>query len=301
MRTYDGISIKLSSDKEIDATIEAYNKIDKEKLKCLIENFKIKEPQKKPKENYLQRMIKLHAIGVRYELVPYFASILGFKGKINRKKMDDIKNLETEIYGSLISDFESEKNMHFYLYKGVPTYLTGNAIRENYVKILKESLLAHGLKPKNILEVGCGHIQNAKFLTKELQIEYMGFDYSFARVAIGKMLDKKWNVWCGDGTAIPLKDKSIDLCFTAHVLERMGNQTVAMLKEIARVSKFYTCFEPVYEHQNLFGKIHNRKCDYPRNLKKAFAEARMEIVEEIKTDTGAPFNLSTFYLLKCPR
>lgn len=76
---------------------------------------------------------------------------------------------------------------------------------------------------------------------------------------MGRMIEgNSWKVWCGDGTKIALKDKSIDLMYTANVMEQLSPQIPKMIKEIARVSKYVASFEPGYEYQtSIFGKIHN--------------------------------------------
>jgi ubiquinone/menaquinone biosynthesis C-methylase UbiE len=129
---------------------------------------------------------------------------------------------------------------------------------------------------KSVLEVGCGIGTNLRAL-HEPSRKYYGLDISPVGIKHAKSFNDKIEYVCASAEHIPLE--SIDIVFSVHALERMNNCIDAVTKELYRITnKRLILIEPFYEHQNMFGKAHNRHCGYPKNLYKKIRNVGFSIV-----------------------
>lgn len=99
------------------------------------------------------------------------------------------------------------------------------------------------LKPRSVLEIGCGFGKNLKFIIENISypIILVGFDISKSMVLKAKNnLNERVLLGCGDINALPFHDLSYDLVFThgtlMHVPEDNINQAI---KELKRITKNY--------------------------------------------------------------
>jgi SAM-dependent methyltransferase/uncharacterized protein YbaR (Trm112 family) len=150
-----------------------------------------------------------------------------------------------------------------------------------YIRAEKAKLIAdfckkisNGAPPRRICEVGCG---SGAFMSVLIQnhsetfrgTEFSAFDFALSRALIAKThlskLEKKVTVWNGDAREIPAENDFFDLCYSVLVLEQMDiNEAQKALSEMLRVSRNVIIFEPIFEDQDLLGKIHCSANDYTR-------------------------------------
>jgi ubiquinone/menaquinone biosynthesis C-methylase UbiE len=122
--------------------------------------------------------------------------------------------------------------------------------------------------PKSILEIGCGNGRNLKVI-KELRSNIIVFGVEltdYGCIETSNIIGKN-NIYNCSAETIPFPDSSIDLIFTFHAIEQMKYIIIDVVNEMYRVCKMgCLLFEPIYERQNLAGKLHNKKLDYARNI-----------------------------------
>ncbi len=99
------------------------------------------------------------------------------------------------------------------------------------------------LKPKNVLEIGCGFGKNLKFLSENLSYPttLMGFDISESMVRKAKNnLNNQVILGCADINSLPFHDQSYDLIFTYAALMHVPEQNIRRaIQELRRVAKKY--------------------------------------------------------------
>jgi SAM-dependent methyltransferase len=97
------------------------------------------------------------------------------------------------------------------------------------------------IKPKTVLEIGCGFGRNLRFLSDHLSYpaRFVGFDISESMVRKARTrLDDKVLLGCGDINFLPFRDKSYDLVFTHATLMHVPEQSIRKaISELRRVTK----------------------------------------------------------------
>lgn len=146
------------------------------------------------------------------------------------------------------------------------------------------------LKPKNVLEIGCGFGRNLKFLSDHLpsSVVMTGFDISesMVRKAKGNLKNRAF-LGCADINALPLCKGSYELVFTHAVLMHVPEENIEnAIREIRRVAKNHLIIieETYWSVGNLQGTIlkpneYTFIYDYPQLLSK-FGLKIIEMKEE---------------------
>lgn len=142
------------------------------------------------------------------------------------------------------------------------------------------------LKPKKVLEVGCGRGDNIITLAKEFpNISFIGLELAeegYKRCLEMTQDSKLKNVSFihGDALKPPLEDKSIDFSFTVFVLEQMPYDYPKVLKEMKRITKDHCLFiEPFKEANNLADRLYLKSKDYFRFSYKKFEDYGFHVLE----------------------
>lgn len=151
------------------------------------------------------------------------------------------------------------------------------------------------LKPKNILEVGCGFGRNLKFLVgKGVAPEKLtGVDFSknLLGKAGGFLKDKRIALKLADANALPFKDEEFVLVFTHGLLMHIPpKQVKRALGEIIRVSRQWLIL--IEETREKPGKINY--FTFAHNYETLIDEFELEIMEE----THDALNLAWYWLKK---
>lgn len=117
------------------------------------------------------------------------------------------------------------------------------------------------LKPKNILEVGCGFGRNIKFLVDSgfpaKKITGVDISSSMLKQAREYLSGISIKLIESDASSLPFKDETFDLCLLHGILMHIPPDKIdATVKEIVRVSKEYVlCVEQNY-NGNKFTFVH---------------------------------------------
>lgn len=127
------------------------------------------------------------------------------------------------------------------------------------------------LKPKNILDVGCGEgFTLIKLKHAKIGQNFEGVDNSDDALKIGKKLNPKLNIKKGDIYKLPYEDNSFDLLICTEVLEHLKDPQKAV-NELRRVSSKYVIFsvpnEPFFILANfLRGKYLKTLGNHPEHI-----------------------------------
>lgn len=135
------------------------------------------------------------------------------------------------------------------------------------------------LKPKNVLEIGCGFGRNLRFLLEHLSypVVMIGFDISESMIRKAKKnLNNPVFLGCADINALPFDEESYELVFTHATLMHVSEHNIEnAIREISRVTKKYLVIieETYWSIGNLRGTIlkpneYTFIYDYPRLLSK---------------------------------
>ena len=189
-------------------------------------------------------------------------------------------------------------------------WVSQREVRRGAIRTLRETIL--GTEARTILEVGCGEGVNLGLLAQSHPDEFgtrrwLGFDYSLTRTQRARTLlhDRlalpNVSVWNGDAKAISLRDGSVDLCFTAHVLEQMPYDWRTALSEMRRVATFVLLMEPIYELKSWVGKLHSRAYDYFRASIEDICAVGFDCLSVGSWPIHDRFNETTTVLLKVRR
>lgn len=99
------------------------------------------------------------------------------------------------------------------------------------------------LRPKNVLEIGCGFGRNLKFLLEHLSYpaSLIGFDISESMIRKAKQsLDERAYLGCADVNTLPFHEKSYDLVFTHAILMHVPEKNIEnAIREMIRIAKKY--------------------------------------------------------------
>lgn len=120
----------------------------------------------------------------------------------------------------------------------------------------------------SMLEVGCGAGKNLMWLSSLYPlVSLYGLDFSQQCIMEAKENCPGAKLFCCSAKNIPLEDNSIDYVITVHALEQMSNVLPEVVSELYRVCrKGVILFEPFYEVQNFFGRIHFSRLFFPKNI-----------------------------------
>lgn len=129
---------------------------------------------------------------------------------------------------------------------------------DNFYKHLLRTIKP--IKPKKILDVGCGEgFTLIKLKHAKIGEDYEGIDHSDDALSIGKKLNPKLDIKKGNVYMLPYKDNSFDLLICTEVLEHLKDPEKALL-EILRVTNKYAVLsvpnEPFFILANLLRGKH---------------------------------------------
>lgn len=152
------------------------------------------------------------------------------------------------------------KNKYFLAPKG----FTGDIFR----KLIRSEI--QRLKPKNVLEVGCGIGLNIFYLAKIFKnIKFYGVDISDYAINKNNLFVKKNKInnvkfYCMNAKNLSFKKNSFDLCYTVLALEQMNKIKIEVIRKIKNiVKKNIILVEPFADiNKNLLNFIHTKNSDY---------------------------------------
>ena len=122
-------------------------------------------------------------------------------------------------------------------------------------------------------------------------IYYLGLDFSFSRLLLGKYFLEKHNLFpslfCSNMNNIGLVDNCVDIVFSNHGIEPNGGQEEKILKEMLRVSNKYVFLFIVgaFQYQE---KSEKKITDFSGKDKKEQGSFKNKTL--IKTPTSPPKN-----------
>lgn len=142
--------------------------------------------------------------------------------------------------------------------RDIQKYLSSNLIKRKLIgRFLKDlSFWVEVLKPKTILDIGCGEgFVDAFLFQKNPQYQIRGIDISKKAIRKARVRVPKLLVQQGDACNLPFKKNTFDLTLCTEVLEHLDNPQKAIL-EARRVSKRYCLFsipnEPIFSLLTFF-------------------------------------------------
>ena len=139
---------------------------------------------------------------------------------------------------------------------------------------------------QSLLEIGCGNGRNLDMINKKFHNKKLnGIDISDVGVKVAQK--NNLNAVHGSADNLPYDNNSFDIVLTVHALEQMKYIIDDVIKEMYRVCRNkVVSFEPVFELQNIFGRIHNFTHDYVKGLPFLFEKHGFEIEEFKKLGVG---------------
>lgn len=131
------------------------------------------------------------------------------------------------------------------------------------------------LRPRSILEVGCGFGRNIKFLQdNNINAKLTGIDISHKMIKLAKKFVKSSNVTfkIAEATHLPFRDREFELVFTHGVFMHIPPTDIeGAIREIVRVAKKYI----ILIEQNYGGNEYT----FIHSYKKLFKKLPVDIVE----------------------
>jgi SAM-dependent methyltransferase len=145
---------------------------------------------------------------------------------------------------------------------------------------------------RSVLEIGCGAGRNLQLIQEMYPlVSLSGLDVSNQCIKESREAIPNIDFYCYSAEKIPLDDNSIDIVLSVHALEQMNNILPRAIREICRVSRHgLLLFEPYYDFQNWFGRMHNKRLFYPRNIPDLIREQGFEITVYRDLCFGNPAN-----------
>ena len=297
-----GIPVLLSDTSEIDSAIYISREVSDSLLMELSSKYHSIENYNEPigvslvKSNYCRT--------ARYIMKEYVKWVIFGSEQEKRADEDSMRRTETIGYGGVsitAREILLMKEPSVVKINGKRMLANDNHIRKMFHMKAKEFLTKHSIpNPKEILEVGCGALFNFSILEQLYPLANLyGLDYNINRLIMGEYIfGNKHDICCGTGFELPYSDDSFDLVLTMHVMERFGDMNLdRLLKEINRITRYLVAIEPIYEHQDIIGKMYNRTHQYPSFLAKRIRNMGFTVLEEFSSKCGTPYNLSTIILL----
>jgi ubiquinone/menaquinone biosynthesis C-methylase UbiE len=137
-----------------------------------------------------------------------------------------------------------------------------------FISLIKSEILK--LKPRNVLEVGCGIGLNIFYLAKIFKdIKFTGIDISDHAINKNNLFLKKNNInnvkfYCKNAKKLSFKQNTFDLTYTVLALEQMNQIKFKVIREIKSVTKKRIIFiEPFSDiNKNLINSFHCKISDY---------------------------------------
>ena len=201
-----------------------------------------------------------------------------------------------------INYFTASADRTQYLVDGRLVQGTGFSYRQGLVAEVLRAASTTGAQ--RLLEVGFGDGMNfwaLDYFHSGHGKELIGFDYSYRRSLLAsRYVDDAHHIFNGDAKRIALADGAVDLAFTAHCLEHMPYDNLAAIREMSRVARYVLLIEPFIEFQNMFGRVHNWRADYAKDIRRNVENAGLKIVDWRKLGLGSPFNQSGLLLARAP-
>jgi len=147
------------------------------------------------------------------------------------------------------------------------------------------------LKPKSILDVGCGEGFTLERLRKQkIGVKLEGIDYLKTAIDIGRKIHPELTLRQGTAYALPYRDNSFDVVICSEVLEHLEFPDKA-LEELQRVTKKYAVLsvpnEPIFMISNFlrgknwsrFGNDIEHINHWSTETFKKFVEAAMTVID----------------------
>ncbi len=138
-------------------------------------------------------------------------------------------------------------------------YLTANPLKQKLISQFLEGIYfeVERVKPKTILDVGCGEGFIDAFLIEKMpEISIVGIDNNKNALKKAKELAPVLKVREGDIYALPFKNKSFDMVLCIEVLEHLDTPSKALV-ELKRVTNKYCLIsvpcEPFFRISNFLG------------------------------------------------
>jgi ubiquinone/menaquinone biosynthesis C-methylase UbiE len=143
------------------------------------------------------------------------------------------------------------------------------------------------LKPKRLLEIGCGNGHNLLAISKaNPDIEIYGIDISLEGIKRAHMYING-HFYVEDARQLHFDDNFFDVILTVHALEQMKYIIKDVANEIYRVSSDkIVLFEPFFVMQNIFGKWNNIRSEYVQGIPFYIEDAGFEIREFRRLKNG---------------
>lgn len=224
-------------------------------------NIQNKKFKKKSFFSYYLRVLKL-----------LYCEFLFFLQSKTFRKHDSQSQQRKEDYNKYWSNFDDTsyfdkpycwhilKNEYFLAPKG----FTGDIFR----KLIRSEIKR--LKPKNVLEVGCGIGLNIFYLAKIFKnIKFSGVDISDYAINKNNLFVKKNKInnvkfYCINAKDLSFKKNSFDLGYTVLALEQMNKIKIEVIRKIKNiVKKNIILVKPFADiNKNLLNFIHTKNSDY---------------------------------------
>jgi ubiquinone/menaquinone biosynthesis C-methylase UbiE len=103
-------------------------------------------------------------------------------------------------------------------------------------KMIQELIEKLGVEVKTIIELGCGSLRDGGFLSQKFEV--IGLDFNKKVLVETKNIHSECNRMIASATALPLKDKSVDLSFSSGLLIYFNNEdALKIIKEQVRITK----------------------------------------------------------------
>jgi SAM-dependent methyltransferase len=113
------------------------------------------------------------------------------------------------------------------------------------LQIAAQCVVETGLVNPSLLEIGCGSGYYSEILALLAgPLRYLGLDYSAAMIAMARRSYPAKDFLIGDGTSLPLLDRSVDIVLSGNSLMHIRDYRTA-IEETARVARSWCIFHTV--------------------------------------------------------
>jgi SAM-dependent methyltransferase len=130
-------------------------------------------------------------------------------------------------------------------YAGLLKNMYAGHVREDF-QVAAEALLLTGMKSPSVLEIGCGSGYYSAVLSHltDVDIQYVGLDYSLSMVQLGHSCFPNIPFVTADASRLPARDKSVDIVWSGASLMHLFEWRVAV-REMGRVARRWCVFRSV--------------------------------------------------------
>ena len=215
-------------------------------------------------------------------------------GKKYRKYWYEVKKYLMD--GSNFLSMEKSKNNYEYVWSGKEDKYS------KYIELAPEKLRDYiydhifgYFSPLSLLEVGSGAGRNLLDIKMRVgdDVVLQGLELTESGVKVCKK--RGLNVICSSAGDMPFMDNSFDVVFSVHALEQMDSILPSVCSELFRVARLgVILFEPFFCQQNFFGRLHNKRSGYPKDIVGCLVDAGFDIVffGIDRSVSGSPVNLT---------